>query len=414
MITARADLTFKENLKHGRHSWLRLTPAYSVKVVQDILIKVGKPSYVLDPFSGTGTTGLACAERGIACDLVELNPFLGWFAKAKTRNYTERDIAGADEIARAAAARVGQNAKIHHLWTPPISHIERWWTPNRLAVLASLFHDLRRKSQEEECPALDLVLIAFCRVAIAWSNAAFNHQSMSLKCERPTLFEAQEGDMIVGDFLTHTERILSSAKQPLLGRVTVHRGDSRHLTTFLTGPYSCIITSPPYPNRMSYVRELRPYMYWLGYLKEAREAGDLDWKAIGGTWGIATSRLAQWTPNGTTVRYAGFKKLIGAIAQNSPLLANYVHKYFVDVADHLKELVGVISHRARVFYIVGNSKFYNTTVPVEQMYASLMAQCGLENIRCEPLRKRSSKKELYEFVVSAEWNQSTRTSCRPR
>ncbi|WP_322490103.1 hypothetical protein [Chloroflexus sp.] len=39
---------------------------------------------------------------------------------------------------------------------------------------------------------------------------------------------------------------------------------------------SLVITSPPYPNRMSYIRELRPYMYWLGYLNNGRDAGELD------------------------------------------------------------------------------------------------------------------------------------------
>ena len=39
-------------------------------------------------------------------------------------------------------------------------------------------------------------------------------------------------------------------------------------------------------------------MYWLGYLSDGRAAGELDWKAIGGTWGCATSMLNTWTPNG--------------------------------------------------------------------------------------------------------------------
>lgn len=32
-----ADLTFKLNRHYGRHGWLRLTPAYSVKLVSEIL-----------------------------------------------------------------------------------------------------------------------------------------------------------------------------------------------------------------------------------------------------------------------------------------------------------------------------------------------------------------------------------------
>lgn len=198
-IYSRADLTFKHNLKQGRHGWLRLTPAYSVKVVQDMLERVGKPERVLDPFSGTGTTGLVCAERGIACDLVEINPFLVWFAQAKTRNYTTAELNEAAELAHATVKQARQNVPVERLWTPPIHHIERWWTPERLTTLARLFHPLR---SVEKSPALDLALIAFCRVAINWSHAAFNHQSMSFKEAQTTLFPQDERDLIIDDFLT--------------------------------------------------------------------------------------------------------------------------------------------------------------------------------------------------------------------
>lgn len=403
MITQRAELTFKHNLKQGRHGWLRLTPAYSVKVVQEILESRARPRYVLDPFSGTGTTGLVCAEQGIACDLVEINPFLAWLAMAKTRNYTETDLAQAWTLAQSAARQACQNSQMDHLWTPPIHQIERWWSPERLTVLAHLFHGWRSQRHTEVNPALDLALVAFCRTIIEWSNAAFNHQSMSFKANAPSLFDAREQTLIIDAFLANARQVIASARPPLAGTVTIHQGDSRHVAALATGPYDCIITSPPYPNRISYVRELRPYMYWLGYLDDAREAGEMDWQAIGGTWGIATSRLTQWTPDGTAIQHSGFDDIIRKIADNSPLLANYVHKYFVDIATHLTNLRGVLASGAKVFYIVGNSKFYDTMVPVEQIYVSLMSQCGFKNPQSEPIRKRNSKKELYEFIVSAEW-----------
>jgi len=127
---------------------------------------------------------------------------------------------------------------------------------------------------------------------------------------------------------------------------------------------------------MSYIRELRPYMYWLGFLDEARAAGDLDWQAIGGTWGVATSRLAQWRPDGSHICYEGFANILQQIGRQSPLLANYVHKYFVDMATHLAHLTHVLLPGAKLFYVVGDSKFYDTLVPVEQIYESLMRWCG--------------------------------------
>lgn len=401
MITQKTELTFRYNLKQGRHGWLRLTPAYSVKIVQEILETITTPLYVLDPFSGTGTTGLVCATSGINCDLVELNPFLVWLAQAKTRNYSEADLGCAWELAQSAARQAAQNVQRADLWIPPIHHIDRWWTPERLRVLAGLFHSL----QHAHCPnmpAVDLALLAFCRVMIDWSNATFNHQSMSFKTSAPALFGAQEQNLILDAFLAAAQHIIASARPPLPGVIGVQQGDSRYIGNIVAGPYDCVITSPPYPNRISYIRELRPYMYWLGYLKDGRQAGEMDWEAIGGTWGIATSRLAQWTPDGTVVHHNGFQAIIRGIARHSSVLANYVHKYFADIATHLTSLKRVLAPGARVFYVVGNSKFYDTLVPAEQIYASLMTQCGFKNVQSQPIRKRNSKKELYEFIVSAE------------
>ena len=55
----RSELTFKHNTSLGRHGWLRLTPAYSVRLVQQILDEHDSAKNVVDPFSGTGTTPLA-------------------------------------------------------------------------------------------------------------------------------------------------------------------------------------------------------------------------------------------------------------------------------------------------------------------------------------------------------------------
>ncbi len=404
MISQRSDLTFKHNLKQGRHGWLRLTPAYSIKVVENLLERVGFPQFVLDPFSGTGTTGLVCAESGINCDLVELNPFLAWLAAAKTYHYTNAELEAANELARTVATLSRRNPYSDNLWIPPLNHIERWWLPDRLIALATLFQEIQnRRLDVGETRAVKLALIAFCRVAINWSNAAFNHQSMSFKETQPRLFELEERDLIIDDFLFQFQQILASASLPLLSQVTIHQGDSRTCNALLSRNYDCVITSPPYPNRMSYIREVRPYMYWLGFLNEAREAGELDWQAIGGTWGIATSRLAEWKPGLIDICHEGFLDIIEQIRTHSPILANYVHKYFCDIATHLANLRLVLTSGAKIFYIVGNSKFYDTIVPVELLYVSLLKQYGFSQVKSEVLRKRNSKKELYEFAVSAEW-----------
>lgn len=71
-INQNAQYTFKYNASMGRHGWLRLTPAYSVRLVEEILSDLNySPTCVLEPFSGTGTTELVCANNGISSFALE-------------------------------------------------------------------------------------------------------------------------------------------------------------------------------------------------------------------------------------------------------------------------------------------------------------------------------------------------------
>lgn len=393
MSGARERYTFRGNLAGTRHGWLRLTPAYSVRLVGELV--AGEPvQRVLDPFCGTGTTALACAERGIACDTTDINPFLVWLARAKTARYSAAHRASATRlgarVARAIEERDGPTR------VPAMHQIEKWWPAAVLAALGRAAHVVERSRAPE--PARDLARLALCRTLIASAAVSFGHQSMSF-ARRATVTRASE---VGATWSAALGSLVSSAASELSGQARVHLCDARELGTALDAEaYDAVFTSPPYPNRMSYVRELRPYMYWLGYLTDAREAGQLDWRAIGGTWGVATSNLTRWQPEpGSEVPWRGFATLCERIGQTSPLLARYVEKYFHDAARHVGSLAPLVRTGGSAHYVVGNSKFYEQLVPVEQIYAALLRHQGFDHVRVVTLRKRTSKKELFEFLVS--------------
>src|SRR5574341_1207603 len=159
---------------------------------------------------------------------------------------------------RTGMVGVGDATPPADLWTPPIRNIDRWWSADRLRVLAWLNG---RIGQLPSRPAKDLLLVAFCRLAIEWSNAAFNHQSMSFNDGRqPSLFDVGERTQILESYRTIAHQIIQDAVIELPVEPRVVAGDSRRINRLIQGPYSGVITSPPYPNRISYIRELRPYM----------------------------------------------------------------------------------------------------------------------------------------------------------
>ena len=158
---------------------------------------------------------------------------------------------------------------------------------------------------------------------------------------------------------------------------------------------------------MSYIRELRPYMYWLGFLSNGRDAGELDWTAIGGTWGIATSRLTEWHRSTEHFKSERLARVLDQIAhtdnRSGVVLANYVAKYFDDMWAHFQGLVPVLAPAAELHYIVGNSTFYGTVVSTELLYAEMLEALGFSEVECRAIRKRNSKKELVEYDVVARW-----------
>jgi hypothetical protein len=402
-LRQRADYTHKHNLKTGRHGWLRLTPAYSVKIVEELIQDCERTMRIFDPFCGTATTALSAAYHGHEGVTTDINPFLVWLGQSKTACYSSKEISSTRLACTRVLALVKQN-RAEISCAPPIHNIERWWSPAALAFLCAVKGAIETET-ENGSTERTLLLIAFCRTLIALSNAAFNHQSMSftdvgqfnlnLNIDMPSLY-AQDVDFV-----------LAGAADNPAGSGKVILGDSRNPADCVEGPFDRVITSPPYANRMSYIRELRPYMYWLGFLVNARDAGELDWSAIGGTWGIATSRLTEWQSAPAGFKNKVLTSALGRIAhddnKNGGLLSNYIAKYFDDMWVHFRGLKSVLAPGAEIHYIVGNSTFYGVLLPVEKLFAEMLRELSFTNIECRAIRKRNSKKELIEFDVTAVW-----------
>ncbi|AEH08384.1 DNA methyltransferase [Protofrankia symbiont of Coriaria myrtifolia] len=414
-VARNEHMTFRANMGVGRHGWLRLTPAYGVRLVRESISRLPAGSVVTDPFSGTGTTPLAAAELGRYGQSVDVNPFLVWLGRTKVRHYPRETLLAAVDATHEVVRTVTQTDRDAVLWQPDIFNIERWWTPGTLHALKAL----RAAIDTHEGAVRDLLEIALCRTLIARSNAAFNHQSMSFRTPfeesagaspkdvgdgAPALFDQAAAEAAISAFALEMDAVLRSAACDLPGSAAIHQGDSRTRIDQLREA-DLIITSPPYVNRMSYVRELRPYMYWLRFLNLAGDAGDLDWRAIGGTWGTATSKLNGWRPEVDTPVDDAMAAVCARIAadggKNGPLLATYVHRYHHDMWLHFQAVTPAVKRGGVVSYIVGNSTFYGHEVPAHTWYATMLRALAYTDVEISTIRKRNSNKSLYEYNVSA-------------
>ncbi len=210
-LAQRADYTHKHNAESGRHGWLRLTPAYSLKIVDEILLAyegIAKIN-VFDPFCGTETTALCAAYRGRRAGTVEINPFLVWLSRTKTDTYSTQEISELTQAGHAVSDDI-RHGRTPSAPTPRMHNVERWWNATALDFLCALKGAIDARFAEQT-KQRSLLLTAFCRTSLHLSNAAFNHQSMSFKSGVQATFDFAID--LCGIFIKNLNFVLGGARE---------------------------------------------------------------------------------------------------------------------------------------------------------------------------------------------------------
>ena len=71
---------------------------------------------------------------------------------------------------------------------------------------------------------------------------------------------------------------------------------------------------------------------------------------------------------------------------------------------HFKNLKKNLNEGCKLFYIIGNSSFYGIMVDTENIIIQILNDLGYKNVNSRIIRKRNSKKDLFEYLITAQWN----------
>lgn len=402
-------VTFRGKLSLPIHRWYRLTPSFSPQLAHDIAdhFGLGEGDLVLDPFSGVGTVPLCMKYRGIPACSIELNPYLHFVSTVKTRTYSdldgiERAFAAFMRLYEAEAKRLPRDDDAraylldHEAFVPPIHKAERWWSPGNLMQLTCL-----RKlmlAHQADPNHRDLLWMGVLGILVPVSNAKHNHVSLTFAEEpMPTVDIVGVLRQKYAEMISDLRAVASLPNAPVM----IYRGNSKSASKVLpkNQKVSAVITSPPYPNRFSYARETRPHLFFFNFIADATAVGQLETDAIGGTWGKATSVLAAGVEPANDVVRSLLLPYTGNINGNCGLMAAYVIKYFNDTYTHAEEIAKVCRRKARLAYVIGNSKFFDHPLPSDEILAAIFGHFGFTLDGIERMRKRQSKSGLYEAVV---------------
>lgn len=400
------DVTFLDGQKEPIHRWFRLTPSYSPTLVRYFLrhLQCDETTLILDPFLGKGTTLIETKRHGLRAVGIEINPLLKLAAEYALT--WEVDRAGFQEFANAHLGRVSESIAQHRtdslhevlrrraLRLPAIHNVFRWWRPE---VLRDLLLVRSEVFAVEPTPYRQLLWIALAACALDCANIHRNHPTITFDDRHTRHID------VLSDYSQKVSQIIDDLRQVAasggaFGQTVVVQGNSVYLADYVSS-VDRVITSPPYPNRFSYVHTTRPQLFFMEIFDSARQSAELDCEAIGGTWGKATSDLytARLVPEPQIA--AILQPLSAELQPRSQLMYNYAVKYFNMLYRHVQSLRAVAREGFRGAYVVGNSRLAGVEIHTDSLLAQIFEQCGFKVDEILVLRKRGGRKKLFEAAV---------------
>lgn len=405
-----AQSTFKGGQVARVHRWFRLTPSFGPELVDGMLTRMGAElgAHVHDPFAGASTTLIQCKLRGYETSGVEINPllhFVGttcleWDLNPSKLTGLRRELTA--RFLDAQNTHANKSIDELEMDIPPIHNVYRWWRADVLKDLLILRHcidSLMGSTKEKNFFHLCLLGILVPDL----TNVTLGRLQLHFIDRTHDLIDVWDA------FSRHLERMLedvnylhSLAELPQT-KSNLWNADS----TLLRGvsfdrPIEYVVTSPPYPNRYSYVWNTRPHLYFGRFFTEKHEAGTLDMATIGGTWGTATSCLAKdiIQPTCSAVD-KHISPIVAQIRTEDPLMANYLMKYFNLLTTQIRVLLHHATPELRVAYVVGCSWLKGVYVETDVLLAHIFEELGFSLDGIERFRQRHSGKDLHESIVYA-------------
>lgn len=399
--------TFQGGLAERVHRWFRLTPSFGPELVRQALeeMETLPASVVLDPFAGAGTTLIEAQLEGHEAIGIEINPLLHFVCET----CLEWDL----DVSRLRTGLKRVEARFHEerdssdgtlagagLTPPPIHNVNRWWRSDVLFDMVLLLRVVRSSFRAQKHRRFfelalagvlvpDLTNVTLGRLQLHFINRDADEINVW------ETFEKHASAMI--EDVSSVSRIESS------GTSLVLQADSTDSSSVSGLPkVDRVVTSPPYPNRYSYVWNTRPHLYFLGLFGGPRQASDLDKRTIGGTWGTATSVLVKGE---VSAAFAVVEKVVGPVVRQirrkDNLMANYLMKYFNQLATQIVCQSPLLAPNARMAYVVGccwlKQVYVETDVLLARVFEGL--ELGYEVSKIERFRRRHSGKKLHESLV---------------
>jgi len=377
---------FVANKTKPIHRWYPFIEGYSSDLVLWGLrmSDVEKPK-ILDPFGGSGTTGLTAAEKNLESWFCEVNPFMAWMADVKINKSklvtTDSDLTQLKNLAKRAEDGRLSGSKPKNFESILELEKRRSFFPDGVAL--TIGKTLAWVDDEITGPTRDIARAAIA-VSLVPSSAMVRRTDLRRRTARDPLPKKFE------EVLASNLRMMIDDLQP--NRFIWTKGarqladDVRTLEPVGRTRFDMIITSPPYLNGTNYCRNTKLELIYLGFIDDERGLSQFRMESI--TAGINSVSNRRNTPE-TIAEVEKVARLLDEVAYDQRI-PSLIRLYFSDMRAALAALRASVTDNADFLLDIGDSRFAGIHVPTDELLGKIATSVGWRVLEVVPVRKRRS------------------------
>jgi hypothetical protein len=388
------SVTYKLNKINGIFNWYLYTEGFSKPFVDKMLshFNVKKNDLIMDPFSGCGTTALACILKGYKSLSIEVNPFMHFVGKTKV-NSLSLNSAKIKQYHIDIKNKIIQNSN-KNIPSPPFLKDKPFFHKENLKQALIIKEAINQSGLDNKY--IDFFLLHLSSILIKISDMV---RAVDLRYRKTK----QNKIDVYGLFDQKIEKAiedLNSVDNIFVPENYFYNGDicnlGNNFNQFI-GKIDFFITSPPYLNGTNYDRNTKLEMSFLEMIRSDEDLKNLRTKMV--IAGINSTH----TNNKYKTEFKFLDKLVEEVKNKAydrriPLM---VRGYFNDMNLAIENICSLMKDGGRGVIVVGDSQFAGVYVETDLILAKI---CELNSLKVESIdivRKRKSKNgmQLRESLI---------------
>ena len=392
--------------QHWRNIKEAFAPELIARALDESAIPVGR---CIDPFGGSGTTGMACQFLGVHPVVAEVNPYLADLMEAKLTSYSS-----VDELSHELQCLVDATASVD---TPtdverrfsrlPRTFVEpgrngRWIFDRPVAERVAALHVAIEALPHESHRRLFRVLLGGILVDVSNVVVSGKGRRYRRRWWKRLVPATRVTEMFHASAQAAIEDIRSFGRRSTMSYELV-RGDSR-VTLPRVAPCELAVFSPPYPNSFDYTDVYNVELWMLGYLNDKEQNSRLRSATLASH--VQISREFPSAPIGSST----LTEVIAKLQSRSDELWDrripaMVGAYFSDLLRVLADIRSVLVDQAATWIVVGDSRYAGVQIPVATVLHELCEGRGWRVLTKEPFRsmrtsaQQGGRRDLQEHLL---------------